>query len=378
MDVRVSRCSVCESGGRVRHDLPGRVLVLTPKAFGADGISALTRLVAASLSQRDVDVRVLALEADARRDLSDGDLNVPVDSAEGGRLRFLMHGVKAAPRGRRPELVIVTHLRMLPAAVPLMASGVPVVTFLLGVECWRPLTRRDRGLLARSHRLLPISRWTWQRFLQSNPSFREFPATVCPLGVETVALPDSAPIAGRTLAVGRLWVEERYKGHDLLIDVWPTVRQACAHARLIIAGDGDDRPRLQQRVLDGGLTGAVEFTGLISQADLRRQFSCAQLFALPSEGEGFGIVFLEAMRAARPCVAAAGAAEEIIANGVTGRIVPPKNAEALARVLIELLNDPPLCAALGVAGRNRCDAEFSTSRFAERLVDALVPACVTC
>lgn len=362
----------------MNRSLPRSALVLTPKAFGADGVSALTRLVACSLAHAGIDTRVLALEQDARHDLSDGPMGVPVESANGGRLRFLLNGIKSAPRARRPELVIATHLRMLPAALPLMASGVPVVTFLLGVECWRPLSRRDRELVSRSARLLPISQWTRDRFVAANPALADAPMSLCLPGVDIVAASDTTPVPGRALMVGRLWAEERYKGHDLLIDVWPAVRRACPNAQLMIVGDGDDRPRLETRVRDAGLGGAIRFAGLVSQDELRRHFAEAQVFVLPSEGEGFGIVFLEAMRAGRPCIAARGAAEEIVVDGVTGRVIAPRNGEALTRALTQLIRDPQLCELLGRAGYRRLEAEFSADRFADRLLMAVEQSCATC
>ena len=358
--------------------LPRSALVLTPKAHGADGVSALTGLVAGSLHAAGIDTRVLALEQDVRRDLGDGSLNVPVESADGGKLRFVLNGIKASPRGRRPELVVATHLRMLPAAVPLMASGVPVTTFLLGVECWKPLTRRDRSLLSRSGQLLPISRWTRDKFVAANPSFSASTMTVCPLGVPAAASTDITPVNGRALIVGRLWSEERYKGHDLLIDVWPAVQRACPHAELMIVGDGDDRPRLETRVREAGLSAAIHFAGLVSQDALRRHFMESQVFVLPSEGEGFGLVFLEAMRAARPCIAAPGAAEEIVVNGQTGRVIAARDTHSLTGALIELLGNPALCESLGAAARRRFDDHYTAACFKERLLEALSEAHATC
>jgi glycosyltransferase involved in cell wall biosynthesis len=353
-------------------------LLLTPKVDGADGISALTRLTARSLSSVGVETRVLALEQEERPDLADGPLGVPVESADGDRLWFLLQGLKNAPRARRPELVIATHLRMLPAAVPMMASGVPVVTFLLGVECWQPLSRRDRGLVARCDRLLPISRWTRDRFVAANPALATTAMTLCPPGIALSTPPVARPVPGRAVVVGRLWAEERYKGHDLLIDVWPAVQRACPTAHLVVVGDGDDRSRLETRVHQAGLSSGIWFTGLVSQQELREHLAAAQLFVLPSEGEGFGIVFLEAMRAARPCIAAAGAAEEIVCDGLTGRIVAAGDPIALTNALAELLNDPQRCDALGSEGRRRLEQEYSISRFTDRLMDALQLAAAAC
>jgi phosphatidylinositol alpha-1,6-mannosyltransferase len=267
---------------------------------------------------------------------------------------------------------------MLPAALPLLAAGVPAVTLLLGVECWRPLSRRDRSLLARSERLLAISKWTRERFLAANPTFSESDLTVCWPGVEMTPILPTQPRRGRALVVGRLWCEERYKGHDALIDVWPALQRACPGAELIVVGDGDDRPRLEARARSIGAGDAIRFIGLVSREQLLQEFSDAQLFVLPSGGEGFGLVFLEAMRAGRPCLAAPGAAEEIVVNGVTGRVVSPHHHDALRDALIELLNDPEQCATLGRAGRARFEREFSRECFARRFLAAVEPANVAC
>ena len=352
---------------------PAAALVLTPKAHGADGISAVTRLTARSLERAGITARVLTLAVETRRDLADGEMTTPLESADGRRMRFVLKGLKAA--ANEPDVVIATHLRMLPAAVPLMARGVPVVTFLLGIECWRPLTLRDRRLVATSRLLLPISRWTRERFLEANPSFADTPMSLCPPGINADGGGVAGTVHGRVVVVGRLWSEERYKGHDLLIDVWPAVRQACPAASLVMVGDGDDRRRLEKRVRDAGLAAAIQFTGIVSQAELRTHLATAQVFVLPSAGEGFGIVFLEAMRAARPCIAARGAAEEVVTDGVTGRIVPVGDRHALAAALIELLSDPARCDAFGRAGRMRFEAEFTEARFAERFIPAVREAC---
>jgi phosphatidylinositol alpha-1,6-mannosyltransferase len=351
--------------------LPKTALVLAPAVHGADGISAATRAVASSLVQAGVETRILALADTARRDLAESPPRVPVVSASGSRARFLLGGLAASLR-RRPEIVIATHLRLLAAAAPLIAARVPVAVMLQGVECWKPLAIPDRVLLGRACHLLAISRWTRDRFLAANPRFAGHPLSVCPLGIDVRApVPVAPPVPGRVLVVGRLWTEERYKGHDLLIDVWQDVRRAVPHAHLVIVGDGDDRARLEARVREAGLAQAIRFTGALPHAELQRAFVQAQLFAMPSDGEGFGLVYLEAMRAARPCLAARGAAEEIVIDGVTGRIVPPRDRAALAAALVEMLSDPTRCSAMGRAGRERVENEFSSARFAARLLETL-------
>src|SRR4029453_732733 len=93
-------------------------------------------------------------------------------------------------------------------------------------------------------------------------------------------------------------------------------------ARLVIAGDGDDRRRLEQKAAALGLGGRVSFLGYVTEERLHQLYARCAFFVMPSGRlEGFGLAFLEAMRAGKACIGGAGAAEEVIENGVTGRIV---------------------------------------------------------
>ena len=96
-------------------------------------------------------------------------------------------------------------------------------------------------------------------------------------------------------------------------------------------------------------------------------------FAMPSRNEGFGLVYLEAMKAGKPCVAARGsAAEEIVADGETGLLVEP-GPEPLAAALAALLDDPARATRLGEAGRRRWEERLSFARFREALAALYLP-----
>jgi len=138
--------------------------------------------------------------------------------------------------------------------------------------------------------------------------------------------------------------------------------------RLVVAGDGDDRPRLEARAAALGLAPQVCFTGFVSEATLGELYRRAALFVMPSRGEGFGLVYLEAMRAGKPCVAArASAAAEIVADQETGLLVDPEDPADLAAALGRLLADPELARAMGERGRRRGERLFTPERFRQRL-----------
>jgi phosphatidylinositol alpha-1,6-mannosyltransferase len=245
---------------------------------------------------------------------------------------------------------------------PLLA---PYLVPLYGIEVWRPLGWQRRRALAHATVRLAISRYTVERARPFLPGLAD--VRVLPLALEERP-PDGAVDldlvshlgTGFLLTVGRMAASERYKGHDQILEALPRV----PGAHLVVAGDGDDRPRLEGRAAELGLKKRVTFTGFISEATLAELYRRAAVFVMPSLGEGFGLVYLEAMRAGKPCIAARrSAAEEVVADGATGFLVDRDDPEELASVLSRLLASPDLARRMGEAGRRRWREEFSLERF---------------
>jgi glycosyltransferase involved in cell wall biosynthesis len=138
-------------------------------------------------------------------------------------------------------------------------------------------------------------------------------------------------------------------------------------AVLRIAGIGPELPRLEHLARALGITSRVEFLRHLPLHELMAEYRNASLFALPSEQEGFGIVFLEAMASCLPVVAVrAGAVPEVVADGETALLVDPGDEPALVNALERLLRDPALRARLGSAGRERVfrfGADFVARKF---------------
>jgi phosphatidylinositol alpha-1,6-mannosyltransferase len=257
----------------------------------------------------------------------------------------------------------------------------PYLVPLYGIEVWRPLGWQRRRALALATVRLAISRYTVERARPFFPDLGD--ARVLPLALEERP-PDGAVDldlvshlgTGFLLIVGRMASAERYKGHDQVLEVLPRV----PGARLVVAGDGDDRPRLQARAADLGLVdrkgGRVTFTGFVSEATLAELYRRAAVFVMPSLGEGFGLVYLEAMRAGKPCVAARrSAADEVVADHETGFLVDREDPEELASVLTRLLASPDLARRMGEAGRRRWREQFSLEKFQEGLRPLLEMLC---
>jgi len=277
------------------------------------------------------------------------------------------------------------------------ALRAPYLVALYGIEVWRRLSGSRSGALRHATVRLATSSYTVTGARAANRDFG--PVEVLPLCLEErppAGEVDGALLdrAGRDylLIVGRMAATERYKGHEQLLQAMTRLPEAAPGAhlpprlpaagnlgprlpaagnvqpRLVIAGDGDDRPRLEALAATLGLAGRVLFTGFVSEATLAELYARAAVFVMPSRGEGFGLVYLEAMRAGRPCVAArASAAAEIVADGETGLLVDPLDPDAIAGALGRLLAAPELARAMGEAGRRRLERLFTPGRFRERL-----------
>ncbi len=281
---------------------------------------------------------------------------------------------------RRPRLIVFDHLG--PARIQALlpkALRSPHALFVLGIEVWRPLSWQRRRSLAAASRVFAISGATLdgaRRFLPAkakvavvHPALEESSMS----GEADAALLARAG-AGFVLTVGRLGTDR--KGYDELLAALPALRELAPNARLVVAGGGSDQPRLEALARDLGVAGAVLFTGQISDATLAALYERAAVFTLPSRVEGFGLVFVEAMRAGKPCVALAGTAPaEIVVDGETGLLASDAAPASLASALARLLGDPDEAARLGEAGRARYLAEFTAEAFAARLrphLDALL------
>lgn len=357
-------------GETLRPSTVSRFLLLTPGAGGADGISTLTRQFIRAFA-------ALAAEAGADLDVWSLDDDVPppgvpptvkVSCAAGSRVRFALFGLTASGVDTG-TVVVVLHAQLLPVALPLVVRGARLVPVLVGVEVWGPLSGLIRAALRRAWRVLSISRATRTRFLEAHPAFAAKPIAVCEPAVPDAVTPASGvadfprPYA---LIVGRMAAGERYKGHDALIEVWPAVRETVPGATLVVAGTGDDAGRLRGAAGEG-----VVFTGPLTAGELAAAYLGATFFAMPSTGEGFGLVFLEAMQAGRACLAAPGAAEEILRDGVSGVIVDPANRPQLIAALARLFADGPWRDGLASAGRRTIDERFRPEHLTARLRAAL-------
>jgi glycosyltransferase involved in cell wall biosynthesis len=169
-----------------------------------------------------------------------------------------------------------------------------------------------------------------------------------------------------------LSVARQYPRKDTatLLRAMPSVLERHPGARLRVVGGGPELERLIGMARELRIDDSVEFRGAVSSdADVRSAFLDADVFCLPSLQEGFGIAFVEAMAAGLPVVAAsAGAAPEVVQDGVTGLLVSPGDPAAVADALNRLLDDPPTRLRMGAEGTRHAE-RFDLERVARQFLD---------
>lgn len=198
------------------------------------------------------------------------------------------------------------------------------------------------------------------RYLAEREGFREDAFAVVRYGIEAGPEPSPPEPGPRLAVVGRLIP---IKGLDTLLDA--VARAAVPGLRVELAGDGPLRDELEAQAERVGLGDTVTFLGRVAPAG--PVMERAAVVVVPSLGEGFGMVALEAMERGRAVIASAvGGLPEIVVDGETGLLVPPGDAEALAGAIRTLADDADRVVAMGAAGRARALAEFSQARCTER------------
>lgn len=263
------------------------------------------------------------------------------------------------------------HLSVLHRINPLLRR-VPYVVFLHGVEVWLPLTGSRREALLNADLLLSNSATTVTQARSFNPWLPEVQVTW--LGVPNQARPADVVLSKPAgLMVGRIVGEERYKGHDEVIDAWPTIRAAVPDARLMIVGTGDDERRLRNRVDQESIQG-IEFCGRLSDAERDAMYRSCRLLFFASKGEGFGLAGVEAASFGVPFLGLAGTVTEELFPGQTGAVFAKDlDGDSIAQAAIPVLSDAQCAARLGQAARARVQSVFLQEHFMERFRQALSP-----
>lgn len=250
----------------------------------------------------------------------------------------------------RPTLVIAGHINYAPICFffsKLMGYRYIVLTY--GIEVWDMGSASKKSALKAAKSIVAISNYTKNRLIEQIPEIRNKIVIISNpvdgkeffIKSKSEALTNHFGLEGCKviLTVARLSSEEKYKGYDKVIEALPSVMKKVPRVKYLLVGDGDDRKRIEELTSQLGVKEDVIMTGRVRDNELINYYNLCDVFIMPSKGEGFGFVFIEALACGKPVVAGnADGSREAILNGQLGILVDPLNINEISNEIVKLLN----------------------------------------
>jgi phosphatidyl-myo-inositol dimannoside synthase len=370
--------------------MPEMIIGLFPDLLPAGGVQQAGRHTAAVLAglaaERGCDAQFLSLnDSPGEHELNVAGTAIRFAGYNRSKRRFAARAIALA---RSAEIVVAAHphLAVVASAMRARSKKFCLVVQAHGIEIWKPMTRLRQICLRRADIVTAPSRDTANKLREIqrlpdakirirawglDPAFLELASHAAEL-----APPAGIPNSRYILAVGRWSSAERYKGFDSLLRVMPALLRETPDLQLVFAGDGDDRPSLEALAKQMRIDSRVHFLSQLSAEQIAACYAQADVFALPSSGEGFGFVFLEAMACGKPVIGGNhGGIPDIIADGVTGYLVTHGDDAQLREKLSLLLGDRTLREKMGQRARETVLQKFTFESFATGLRNILTASC---
>jgi phosphatidylinositol alpha-1,6-mannosyltransferase len=351
------------------------VLALVTDAFGGHGgIAQYNRDFLGALVAGGVVSSITVLPRHAPEPIA-APAAIRQKPARPGRLAYSVMVLLTALR-QRTDIVFCGHLYMAPLAWPIARlKGAKLVVQMHGVEVWPRPSHLQRAATEAADLVLCVSRHT-RACVVGWAAIAPERVVVVPNTVADGFTPDDSRelraalgLEGKCvlLTVGRMDSRDRYKGHDRVIAAIPDLVRRGHDVVYVIIGQGNDRVRLEQLARETGVVDRIQFLGDVGARRLAEAYRMADLFVMPSAGEGFGIVFLEAMASGTPALGLdVAGARDALADGELGILVSEDDLPgAFDRALTVPRPDPQ-----ALAGKVR--ARFGRGVFAAQLRAILV------
>ncbi len=244
----------------------------------------------------------------------------------------------------------------------------PYAVWVHGWELWHGPKSKHLRALAGADLILANSSYTLVR--AGNVLSTVNDVRVCQLGTPEDSPPaivgpsDGPPTV---MLLGR--ADELFaKGHDILIDIWPHVVSAVPDAQLLFVGGGVALDKVRDLVAASPARRAIEVAGFVPDEGLENYWRRTTVFAMPGFAEGFGLVYVDAMRRGLPIVASTeDGGQEVNVDGRTGFNIPRSNKRRLTDVLVSLLRNRDYARSLGMAGHACWREQYAFSAFCKRL-----------
>ncbi len=329
-----------------------KVLFLVTDAYGGHGgIAYYNRCLAEALAAMPEVEEIVVLP----RVMRFGAGSVPakisfISSAAGSKLRYLKTLAGLATQSF--DLVICGHVHLLAAATPFAwFKRIPLVLQVHGIDVWERPGLVSRAALSAAHSVWSVSQLTRERMnlWAGLPRARY---TIIPNTIRLASFgpaPRRADLVARhglqdrtvLMTLARLAGHERYKGIDEVLEVMPELMQSQPSLTYLVMGDGDDRARLEAKAKRLGVADRVVFTGFVDEEEKAAHLRLADVFVLPGRGEGFGIVYLEALACGVPVVGSLlDGSREALLDGELGELADPTDLASVRDCILRALAKP--------------------------------------
>jgi glycosyltransferase involved in cell wall biosynthesis len=287
---------------------------------------------------------------------------------------------------QRPSLIISSHLNFTVVAYLLKRiTGIPYWAVAHGVDAWNITNPVLKTALHNADNILAVSSYTRDRLLQEQDidpakvsilpntfDSGRFKIAVKPnYLLERYGLKSSQPVI---LTVARLSSSDAYKGYAQIIQALVEIKRQIPDIHYILAGKGDDQCRIEQIISDLNLQDNVTLAGFVPDDELSDHYNLCDVFAMPSRGEGFGIVYLEALACGKPTLGGnQDGAIDALCFGELGALVDPLDVDAIAKTLIQILQGtyPNPLMYQPEALRQKVIDTFGFERFQENLAELI-------
>ena len=288
-----------------------------------------------------------------------GDIDIkyfPRENFTGFGIKRMRFTQKAVLNGIKNDVVILSHANLLPVGylVKLFSPKTRLVLIAHGIEAWKSFKGFQKIMLFKCDRILSVSQYTKEVIINLNhfPSEKIQILNNCldPFLENPVEKEKDSSLLKKyhlqnsdtvLMTLTRLAARERYKGYDIVIESLKELRKTNSGLKYLIIGKYDDKEkqRLDILIKIAGLQSHVIFTGFVPDEELAEHFNLADVYIMPSEKEGFGIVFIEAMYYNKPVIAGnKDGSVDALLNGSLGLLVNPESLEEVSCAIMKMVN----------------------------------------
>ncbi len=360
-----------------------KILFLTLSVFSiTGGIEKVCQIAGKALYESQFEVQIFSMY-DKR---ASNEKYFPSQIFKGFYGRKISFILKSIKEGLKSKLVILSHINLLSIGylVKVLSPKTKLILFAHGIEVWKPLSTFHKKMLTKCDSILAVSNYTKEKLEEINdiPKYKCKVLNNCldPFLPEPVKLNENSQWYARynltknnfiLITVTRIRASEQYKGHEVVLESLSNIIKEFPQLRYLIVGKYDisEKERLDNLIHQYRLTDKVIFTGFITDEELPAHYKLADVFIMPSYGEGFGIAFIEAMYYGLPTIAGnKDGSVDALYNGELGILVDPQDIDEISNAIKKII----LNKEKYVPDRKLLLSKFSYQTYKENLEEQIL------